>query len=70
MAAGVGGGLHSSPWADPRPGAHVARAAAFMLHGEVENGSLCPNVDDLRLGVVLCTSAGTVPALAAGDIHA
>ena len=42
MAAGVGAGLHSSPWADPRPGAHVARAAAFMLHAEVENGTLCP----------------------------
>ena len=42
MAAGVGAGLHSSPWADPKPGAHVARAAAFMLHAEVENGTLCP----------------------------
>ena len=27
MSAGVGAGLHSSPWADPQPGAHVARAA-------------------------------------------
>ena len=42
MTAGVGAGLHSSPWADPQPGAHVARAAAFMLHAELENGSLCP----------------------------
>jgi putative acyl-CoA dehydrogenase len=42
MTAGVGAGLHSSPWSDPRPGAHVARACAFMLHAEVENGTLCP----------------------------
>ena len=41
MAAGVGAGLHSSPWADPRP-ARTWRAAAFMLHAEVENGTLCP----------------------------
>jgi len=42
MSAGVAAGLHSSPWADPRPGAHVARAAAFILHAGVENGTLCP----------------------------
>ena len=42
MAAGVGAGLHSSSWSNPRPGAHVARAAAFLLHAEVENGTLCP----------------------------
>ena len=42
LSAGVAAGLHSSPWAEPRPGAHVARAAAFMLHAEVENGTLCP----------------------------
>ena len=42
MAAGVSAGLHSSPWAAPRPGAHVARAAAFILHAGVENGTLCP----------------------------
>ena len=42
MSAGVAAGLHSSAWAAPGPGAHVARAAAFMLHAEVENGSLCP----------------------------
>jgi putative acyl-CoA dehydrogenase len=42
MTAGVAAGLHSAPWSDPKPGAHVARAAAFMLHAEVENGTLCP----------------------------
>jgi putative acyl-CoA dehydrogenase len=35
-------GVHCSAWAEPRPGAQVARAAAFFLHGQVEAGSLCP----------------------------
>lgn len=35
-------GVHASAWLDPTPGAHVARAAAFYLHGQVEAGSLCP----------------------------
>ncbi|GAB4441485.1 MAG: acyl-CoA dehydrogenase family protein [Rhodocyclaceae bacterium] len=35
-------GAASGPWADPRPGAHVARAALFMLFAEIEDGSLCP----------------------------
>lgn len=42
LSEGVSAGLHSSPWAEPRPGAHVARAAAFMMHAEIENGTLCP----------------------------
>ena len=35
-------GLHADPWIRPRPGAHVARAAAFYMQGQVEAGSLCP----------------------------
>jgi putative acyl-CoA dehydrogenase len=35
-------GLHSLPWTEPHPGAHVARAAMFMLHGQVEGGTGCP----------------------------
>ncbi|WP_332670902.1 isovaleryl-CoA dehydrogenase [Aromatoleum sp.] len=35
-------GVHGSAWLDPRPGAHVARAASFFLHGQAEAGSLCP----------------------------
>ncbi|AUX94881.1 isovaleryl-CoA dehydrogenase [Mixta gaviniae] len=35
--------VHNLPWqADARPGAFVARAARFMLHGQVESGTLCP----------------------------
>src|SRR4051794_39925122 len=42
MEAGVGFGLHASPWREPREGAHVARAAAFMLLAQAESGFGCP----------------------------
>ncbi|MFC8682321.1 acyl-CoA dehydrogenase family protein [Microbacterium ureisolvens] len=35
-------GAHTSAWAEPRPGAHVARAAMFMLFAQVEPGHACP----------------------------
>ena len=38
----VKAGAHSAPWQDPRPGAQVARAAQYLLFGQVENGSQCP----------------------------
>jgi len=42
MRKAVEHGIHSSPWANPRPGAHVARAAAAMLASECEAGHVCP----------------------------
>jgi putative acyl-CoA dehydrogenase len=38
----ISNGIHSLPWTDPRPGAHVARAALFMVMGQAEGGHLCP----------------------------
>jgi len=38
----IGAGAHSAPWVDPRPGAQVARAAGYLLFGQVENGAQCP----------------------------
>ncbi|WP_101830218.1 acyl-CoA dehydrogenase family protein [Frankia canadensis] len=35
-------GMAGAPWADPRPGAHVARAANILVWGTVEQGHLCP----------------------------
>ncbi len=35
-------GLHSGAWADGTRGAHVERAAAYLLYAEVENGTQCP----------------------------
>jgi putative acyl-CoA dehydrogenase len=42
IAAAVAHGAHTSAWAEPRSGAHVARAAAFMLYAQVEPGHACP----------------------------
>ncbi len=42
IAAAVGAGAHTSAWAEPRPGANVARAAAFFLFAQVEPGHACP----------------------------
>jgi putative acyl-CoA dehydrogenase len=42
MRIGVGHGLHSMPWREPGPGAHVARAAMFMLLMQAESGVGCP----------------------------
>ena len=35
-------GLHAAPWAEQRPGAHVARAAAFYVWTQAEAGHGCP----------------------------
>ena len=42
MRLAVEHGIHSGPWARPRPGAHVARAALAMLASENEAGHICP----------------------------
>jgi putative acyl-CoA dehydrogenase len=55
MRAGVEHGLHTAPWRDPKPGAHVARAAAFLALTQAEGGFGCP---------ISMTYAG-VPALRA-----
>jgi putative acyl-CoA dehydrogenase len=34
--------LHALPWRDPRPGAHVARAALFSLWSQANAGVMCP----------------------------
>ncbi|MES2537512.1 MAG: isovaleryl-CoA dehydrogenase [Pseudomonadota bacterium] len=35
-------GLHALPWMQARPGAHVARAAAYFMQSQIESGALCP----------------------------
>ena len=42
MALAVEHGIAGAPWADPRPGAHVARAARFIMLAQVEAGITCP----------------------------
>lgn len=42
MTLGLETGLHATPWTDPKPGAHVARAALYYLQAQVESGHGCP----------------------------
>ena len=42
MDLAVANELHALPWREPRPGAHVARAALFYLLSQAEAGVLCP----------------------------
>jgi putative acyl-CoA dehydrogenase len=42
MDTAVSRGLHAAPWADDRPGAHVARAAKFYVWTQAEAGHGCP----------------------------
>ncbi|NDZ82875.1 DNA alkylation response protein [Streptomyces sp. SID10853] len=42
IGASVRHGTHTAAWADPKPGAAVARAASFMLFAQIEPGHACP----------------------------
>jgi len=42
MTLAIENGLHSSPWTEPGHGAHVARAARYYLHSQVEAAHGCP----------------------------
>ncbi|WP_077529656.1 isovaleryl-CoA dehydrogenase [Vreelandella utahensis] len=42
MTMALEGGLHSAPWTDPGEGAHVARAARYYMHSQVEAAHCCP----------------------------
>ncbi len=42
MTTAVTWGMHASPWREPKPGAHVARSAAFFVWSQVEGGHGCP----------------------------
>jgi putative acyl-CoA dehydrogenase len=53
MALAIGEGVHTGPWAEPRPGAHVARAAQVYMQCQIEAGVQCP----------ITMTYGVVPAL-------
>ncbi|UZE95662.1 acyl-CoA dehydrogenase family protein [Alkalimarinus alittae] len=42
MRTSIENGLHSSPWTDPKAGAHVARSAKCYLQTQVESAHGCP----------------------------
>lgn len=61
MGLAIGEGLHTRPWAEPRPGAHVARAAGVIMMVQVEAGVQCPTT--MTYGVV--PALKKAPAIAA-----
>jgi putative acyl-CoA dehydrogenase len=63
MRLATAAGVHCSPWADPRPGAQVARAARVHLHAQVENGTQCPLTMTYASVPVLRDAAAALPAL-------
>ncbi len=60
MRSAIERGLHASPWTDPRPGAHVSRAAHFYLQSQVEAGHGCP----VTMTFAAVPALRTTPALA------
>src|SRR4051794_19695851 len=42
MTVAVESGIHATPWADHREGAHVARAAKEFVWGAADAGHICP----------------------------
>ena len=61
MDVAVAEGLAGAPWADDRPGAHVARAAGFFVWGQVEAGHGCP----ISMTYAVVPALRTTPELAA-----
>jgi len=53
LTLAVAEGVHTAPWAEPKPGAHVARAATVHMLCQVEAGVQCP----------ITMTYGVVPAL-------
>ena len=60
----IGAGVHADPWADPKPGAQVARAAKYLLFSQVENGAQCPVTMTYAVVPVMQRYAAHVPAIA------
>jgi putative acyl-CoA dehydrogenase len=54
IGAAVAQGIHSAPWAEPKKGAHVARAVSCMMQAEIEDGVQCP----------ITMTYGSVPTIA------
>ncbi|OIQ89500.1 putative acyl-CoA dehydrogenase AidB [mine drainage metagenome] len=61
MRSAIGHGLHASPWAQPRGGAHVARAAALYMQSQVDAGHICP----VTMTFAAVPALRATPALAA-----
>ena len=58
-------GEHCAPWVEARAGAQVARAAAYFVHAQVENGTQCPLTMTYASVPVLRRHAGAFSLLSA-----
>jgi putative acyl-CoA dehydrogenase len=56
--------VHCAPWLEARAGAQVARAAAYLLHAQVENGTQCPLTMTFAAVPVLRRHCAALPTLA------
>lgn len=65
MQTAIENGIHSAPWVDPKPGAHVARAALFFMQSQVEAGHGCP----ITMTFAAVPSLRTTPELAKAWEH-
>jgi putative acyl-CoA dehydrogenase len=61
MRTAVAHGLHGAPWADDRPGTHVARAAKVIAWGVADAGHMCP----ISMTYAVIPALRTTPDLAA-----
>jgi putative acyl-CoA dehydrogenase len=61
LTVATGAGLHAAPWTSGEPGAHVARAAGFVVWSQVEAGHGCP----ISMTYAAVPALRTDPALAA-----
>jgi putative acyl-CoA dehydrogenase len=61
MRQAVEYGMHGAPWADDRPGVHVARAAKMVSWGVADAGHLCP----ISMTYAVVPALRTTPELAA-----
>jgi putative acyl-CoA dehydrogenase len=61
MTVAVSHGLHAAPWRSARPGAHVARAAGFLVWSQVDAGHGCP----VSMTYAVVPALRAAPALAA-----
>jgi putative acyl-CoA dehydrogenase len=61
MRTAVARGLHGAPWADERPGGHVARAAKVIAWGVADAGHMCP----ISMTYAVVPALRTTPGLSA-----
>src|SRR5580704_15479912 len=63
LSLGVAEGLHTGPRSEPKPGAHVARAAGVVMLSQIEAGVQCPLTMTYRAVPALRSQEAWLPLL-------